>query len=66
MISPASLDTKKEQILNVSNLTAMGSQRQQMFISHDDRYETCPLNKCKNPWQEAADSEQSQEIHVSG
>jgi len=65
LISRAFLDTKKEQILNMGNLTAMGSHRQQMFTSHD-RYETCPLTKCKNRWQEVADSEQSQEIHVSG
>lgn len=48
LISQAFLDTKKEQILNVGDLAAVDSQRQEVFTSHD-RYETCPLTKCKNP-----------------
>lgn len=46
-------------------LTATGSQRQMVFIS-DGTPETCPLTKCENPHQIVADSEPSQEIHVSG
>lgn len=64
-MSQASLDTKKKQTLNISNLTEMGSQRQRVFTSHD-RYEICPLPECKSPWQEVADSEKAQEIHVTG
>lgn len=65
LISEAFVDTNREQKLNVSSLTAVGSKKQLVFISHDSS-ETCPLTKYKNHWQMVVDSEQSQEIHISG